>query len=370
MAGRDAVTEIPARRWEPDRDFHPERGTPGASYSRWGAFLDGADLFDPLFFDISPREAALMDPQERLFLQTAWHAVEEAGYRAADLARRPVGVFAGVMHGHYQLYGVDAMRAGKPVPGSSHAGVANRVSYTLDLRGPSVGVDTMCSSSLTALHLACASLRSGESELALAGGVNLSPHPYKYVFLSQGRFLSTDGRCRAFGAGGDGYVPGEGVGAVLLKPLDRALADGDHIHGVITGHAAAHGGRTNGYTVPSPEAQHRVVAAALESAGVDPAAVSYVEAHGTGTGLGDPIEISGLAKGYAGAEHIALGSVKSGIGHLESAAGIAGLTKVLLQLRHRRLVPSLHADPPNPDIDLSRTPFAVQRAAAEWPAAQ
>ncbi|MEW2218411.1 SDR family NAD(P)-dependent oxidoreductase [Streptomyces sp. NPDC006990] len=370
VAGRDAVTEIPARRWDPDRDFHPERGTPGASYSRWGAFLDGADLFDPLFFDISPREAALMDPQERLFLQTAWHAVEEAGYRAADLARRPVGVFAGVMHGHYQLYGVDAMRAGKPVPGSSHAGVANRVSYTLDLRGPSVGVDTMCSSSLTALHLACASLRSGESELALAGGVNLSPHPYKYVFLSQGRFLSTDGRCRAFGAGGDGYVPGEGVGAVLLKPLDRALADGDHIHGVITGHAAAHGGRTNGYTVPSPEAQHRVVAAALESAGVDPAAVSYVEAHGTGTGLGDPIEVSGLAKAYAGAESIALGSVKSGVGHLESAAGIAGLTKVLLQMRHRRLVPSLHADPPNPDIDLSRTPFAVQRAAAEWPAAQ
>ncbi|WP_346660113.1 SDR family NAD(P)-dependent oxidoreductase [Streptomyces sp. WMMB303] len=370
VAGRDAVTEIPARRWDPDRDFHPERGTPGASYSRWGAFLDGADRFDPLFFDISPREAALMDPQERLFLQTAWHAVEEAGYRAADLARRPVGVFAGVMHGHYQLYGVDAMRAGKPVPGSSHAGVANRVSYTLDLRGPSVGVDTMCSSSLTALHLACASLRSGESELALAGGVNLSPHPYKYVFLSQGRFLSTDGRCRAFGAGGDGYVPGEGVGAVLLKPLDRALADGDHVHGVITGHAAAHGGRTNGYTVPSPEAQHRVVAAALESAGIDPAAVSYVEAHGTGTGLGDPIEISGLAKGYAGAENIAVGSVKSGIGHLESAAGIAGLTKVLLQLRHRRLVPSLHADPPNPDIDLARTPFAVQRTAAAWPATQ
>ncbi|WP_431980527.1 SDR family NAD(P)-dependent oxidoreductase [Streptomyces qinglanensis] len=370
VAGRDAVTEIPSKRWDPDRDFHPERGTPGASYSRWGAFLDGADQFDPLFFDISPREAALMDPQERLFLQTAWHAVEEAGYRAADLARRPVGVFAGVMHSHYQLHGVDAMRAGKPVPGSSHASIANRVSYTLDLRGPSVGVDTMCSSSLTALHLACASLRSGESELALAGGVNLSPHPYKYVFLSQGRFLSTDGRCRAFGAGGDGYVPGEGVGAVLLKPLDRALADGDHIHGVITGHAAAHGGRTNGYTVPSPEAQHRVVAAALDSAGVDPATVSYVEAHGTGTGLGDPIEISGLAKGYAGAERIAVGSVKSGIGHLESAAGIAGLTKVLLQMRHRRLVPSLHADPPNPDIDLSRTPFTVQRVAAEWPAAQ
>ncbi|MBO8191789.1 SDR family NAD(P)-dependent oxidoreductase [Streptomyces oryzae] len=370
VSGRDCVTGIPPHRWDPDRDFHPGRGKPGTSYSRWGAFLEGADRFDPLFFGISPREAELMDPQERLFLQTAWHAVEEAGYRATDLARRPVGVFAGVMHSHYQLYGVDAIRAGKPVPGSSHATVANRVSYTLDLRGPSVAVDTMCSSSLQALHLACTSLRSGESELALAGGVNLSPHPYKYVFLSQGRFLSSDGRCRSFGAGGDGYVPGEGVGAVLLKPLERALADGDHIHGVITGHAAAHGGRTNGYTVPSPEAQHRVIAAALESAGADPASVAYVEAHGTGTGLGDPIEISGLTKAYAGAGRIAVGSVKSGIGHLESAAGIAGLTKVLLQMRHRTLVPSLHADPPNPDIDLGRTPFEVQREAADWPAPQ
>ncbi|MER5705791.1 SDR family NAD(P)-dependent oxidoreductase, partial [Micromonospora sp. NPDC002296] len=368
VSGRDCVTEIPAERWDPDRDFDPTPGRPGASYSRWGAFLDGADRFDPLFFGISPREAELMDPQERLFLQTAWHAVEEAGYRAGDLARRPVGVYVGVMHSHYQLYGVDAMRAGRPVPGSSPASIANRVSYTLDLRGPSVAVDTMCSSSLTAIHLACLSLRSGESELAIAGGVNLSPHPYKYVFLSQGRFLSTDGRCRSFGAGGDGYVPGEGVGAVLLKPLDRALADGDHVHGVIVGNAVTHGGRTNGYTVPNPDAQRRVIAAALESAGVDPSEVPYVEAHGTGTGLGDPIEISGLAKAYAGAERIAIGSVKSGIGHLESAAGIAGLTKVLLQLRHRRLAPSLHAETPNPDIDLGRTPFVVQREVGEWPA--
>ncbi|MEV4315703.1 SDR family NAD(P)-dependent oxidoreductase [Actinocrispum sp. NPDC049592] len=369
VSGRDCVTEIPAERWDADRDFDPVPGRPGASYSRWGAFMAGADQFDPLFFGISPREAELMDPQERLFLQTSWHAIEEAGYRAGDLAGKPVGVYVGVMHSHYQLYGVDAMRAGKPVPGSSHAAIANRVSYTLDLRGPSIAVDTMCSSSLTAIHLACQALRSGEAELVIAGGVNLSPHPYKYVFLSQGRFLSTDGRCRAFGAGGDGYVPGEGVGAVVLKPLDRALADGDHIHGVITGHAAAHGGRTNGYTVPNPEAQRRVIAAALEAAGVEPADVSYVEAHGTGTGLGDPIEISGLAKAYAGAGTIAIGSVKSNIGHLESAAGIAGLTKVLLQLRHRRLVPSLHADTVNPDIDLSRTPFVLQRNESAWPAA-
>ncbi|MCP2251335.1 Acyl transferase domain-containing protein [Prauserella aidingensis] len=366
--GRNCVSEIPPQRWDPWAAFDPEAGTPGHTYSRWGAFLDDVAAFDPLFFGISPREAELMDPQERLFLQTSWHAVEEAGYRASALARRAVGVYVGAMHAHYQLYGVDAMRSGEPVPGSSYASIANRVSYSLDLHGPSVAVDTMCSSSLTALHMACSALRSGECELAIAGGVNVTSHPYKYVYLSQGRFLSTDGRCRAFGAGGDGYVPGEGVGAVLLKPLDRALADGDHVHGVITGHAVAHGGRTNGYTVPNPDAQRRVIAAALDAAEVAPSDVSYVEAHGTGTSLGDPIEIAGLAKAYAGAGRIAVGSVKSGIGHLESAAGIAGLTKVLLQFRYGKLAPSLHADDLNPEIDFDRTPFVVQREAEDWPA--
>ncbi|WP_437094841.1 SDR family NAD(P)-dependent oxidoreductase [Streptomyces sp. enrichment culture] len=372
VAGRDCITEIPPERWQHDRYFDPDPSATGRAFARWGGFLRDVDRFDPLFFGIAPREAELMDPQERLFLQNAWHVIEDAGYRRTDLSGRRVGVFVGVMYGEYQLYGAaDAERGGIRVTGSSFASIANRVSYTLGLNGPSIALDTMCSSSLTAIHLACDSLARGESEFALAGGVNLSLHPYKYVFLSQGRFLSADGRCRAFGAGGTGYVPGEGVGAVLLKPLSAALRDGDHIHGVIRGHAVNHGGRTNGYTVPSPKAQADTVERALRAAGLDPSEIDYLEAHGTGTALGDPIEIAGLTKvfGSAAPERAQrpIGSVKSAIGHLESAAGIAGVTKVLLQFRHDRLAPSLHADEPNPNIDFSRSPFRVQRSAADWP---
>ncbi|MEV0123623.1 SDR family NAD(P)-dependent oxidoreductase [Streptomyces sp. NPDC050703] len=379
-AGRDCVTEIPADRWDHDRYFDADPSATGRAFSKWGGFLRDVDRFDPLFFGISPREAELMDPQERLFLQNAWHVFEDAGYRRDELSGRPVGVFVGVMYGEYQLYGAaDAERGGIRVTGSSFASIANRVSYTLGLNGPSIALDTMCSSSLTAIHLACESLRGGESEVAVAGGVNLSLHPYKYVFLSQGRFVSADGRCRAFGAGGTGYVPGEGVGVVLLKPLAAAERDGDHIYGVIRGHAVNHGGRTNGYTVPSPHAQADSVRRALGVAGLEPADIGYVEAHGTGTSLGDPIEIAGLTKVFGAPKADAtgrgrpeprwpIGSVKSNIGHLESAAGIAGLTKVLLQFKHRRLVPSLHADEPNPNIDFGRSPFRVQREAADWPA--
>ncbi|MEV8517151.1 SDR family NAD(P)-dependent oxidoreductase [Dactylosporangium sp. NPDC051484] len=373
--GRDCVTEIPHERWSHERFFDPQPGRAGRSYSRWGGFLPDADRFDPLFFGISPREAELMDPQERLFLQTAWHTVEDAGYRRRNLAGRPVGVFVGVMYGEYQLYGAtDVLRGDRPVTGSSFASIANRVSHQLDLVGPSIALDTMCSSSLTAIHLACESLARGESELAIAGGVNLSLHPYKYVFLSQGRYLATDGRCRSFGAGGDGYVPGEGVGAVLLKPLAAALADGDHIHGVIAGHAVNHGGRAHGMTVPRPHAQADVITGALRAAGIDPADIDYVETHGTGTSLGDPIEISGLSRAFGRGAHgavpagsVPIGSVKSAIGHLESAAGIAGLTKVLLQMRHDQLAPSLHASPPNPNLTLDQTPFRVQQQLAAWP---
>ncbi|MBL1100571.1 type I polyketide synthase [Streptomyces coffeae] len=369
--GRDCVTEIPRDRWDHDRFFQDGSPVPGRAYAKWGGFLDDVDRFDPLFFGISPREAEVMDPQERLFLETAWHAVEDAGYRPADLAGSPVGVFVGAMYAEYQLYGADRVLRGEgPVPASLHASIANRVSYVLNLSGPSLAVDTMCSSSLTAIHLACRSLRDGESELAIAGGVNLSLHPHKYVYLSQGRFVSTDGRCRSFGAGGTGYVPGEGVGAVLLKPLRRALADRDHVHGVILGAAVNHGGRTNGYTVPSPNAQQRVIERALEQAGTDPHDIGYVEAHGTGTALGDPIEITGLRKAFGSFEegrYCPIGSLKSNIGHLEAAAGVAGLTKVLLQFRHGRLVPSLHSAELNPNIDFAHSPLRVQRELTDWP---
>ncbi|MGZ8246059.1 SDR family NAD(P)-dependent oxidoreductase, partial [Methylomagnum sp.] len=371
-AGRDCVTEIPPERWDWRQHFDPDQATPGKSYGRWGGFVADADKFDPLFFGITPHEAELMDPQERLFLQTAWHTVEDAGYGRRPLAGQDVGVFVGVMFGTYQLYGPEQFLRGNPVlPNSSYWSIANRVSYFFDFQGPSLAVDTACSSSLTAIHLAMEHLARGRCSMALAGGVNLSLHPYKYAGLSAGRFLSSDGRCRSFGAGGDGYVPGEGVGAVLLKPLDRALADGDHIYGVLRGSALNHGGKTNGYTVPNPDAQAALIKDALRRAEVTPESIGYVEAHGTGTALGDPIELAALAKAWGGRASPAvcpIGSVKSNIGHLESAAGIAALTKVLLQLRHRRLVPSLHCETLNPDIDFDHSPFRPVREAQGWDA--
>ncbi len=378
-SGRDCITEIPADRWD-HRDY-------GDAACKWGGFLDGVDRFDPLFFNISPREAEYLDPQERLFLQCVHHTLEDAGYTGELLARQSaergaeasvvqagkVGVFVGVMYEEYQLHGAQAQARGHQVALSgSPSSIANRVSYFYDFHGPSMAVDTMCSSSLTAIHLACEAIKSGQCESAIAGGVNVSVHPNKYLMLSQGRFAASDGRCRSFGEGGDGYVPGEGVGAVLLKPLARALADGDRIHGVIKGTALNHGGRTHGFSVPSPVAQGDVIARALHRAGVDPASMSYLEAHGTGTSLGDPIELAGLVKAFrrtGGAlppQNCAIGSVKSNIGHCESAAGIAGVTKVLLQMRHGELVPSLHSSTLNPHIDFDGTPFRVQQRLEPW----
>ncbi len=374
--GRDCITEVPRDRWDHSRYFDPDREKPGGTYSKWGGFLDDVDKFDPLFFNISPREAELMDPQERLFLETAWGALEDAGYTRVGMRRggiRPeeAGVFVGVMWSNYQLYGAEEARLGHgPLPVSAYWAIANRVSYFFDFQGPSMAVDTACSSSLTALHLACESLRTGDCRLAIAGGVNLSTHPYKYLALSQGRFVSSDGRCRSFGAGGDGYVPGEGVGAVVLRTLEDAERDGDHIYAVIKGTAVNHGGHANGFTVPNPNAQAALIRRALERSGVEPSTISYIEAHGTGTALGDPIEIAGLTQAFR--EHMPgtgicpIGSVKSNIGHLESAAGIAALTKVLLQLEHGTLVPSLHSTPANPHIDFSSTPFQVVRESLEW----
>ncbi|MFH8786802.1 SDR family NAD(P)-dependent oxidoreductase [Streptomyces roseoverticillatus] len=366
--GRDSITEVPAGRWDHGAIHTDAKGVPGRSYGKWGGFVDGVDEFDAAFFHISPNEAAVLDPQERLFLQEAWHAFEEAGHAPSSWRGRAVGVFAGVMYNQYQLHGVRA----EPglVPSSFSASIANRVSFFLDLKGPSIALDTMCSSSLTAIHLAVEAIRRGECEAALAGGVNLHVHPNKYLLLSQSSFLSTDGRCRAFGEGGDGYVPGEGVGVVLLRPLRDALRDGDHVHAVIRGTMLNHGGHTGGFSVPSPVSQAALVERSLAASGVDPADVGYVEAHGTGTSLGDPIEITALERAFdragAGRGPWPIGSVKSNVGHLESAAGIAAVTKVLLQMRHRELVPSLHAEPLNPAVDWAGSRFRVQRATEPW----
>ncbi|CAM2008613.1 SDR family NAD(P)-dependent oxidoreductase [Acanthopleuribacter pedis] len=376
--GRDCITEVPRERWDLFRYYDPDK-TKEKIYAKWGGFIPDVACFDPLFFNISPRDAEIMSPQERLFLLTAWETLEDAGYtrhQLRDVAARGigggVGVFAGVMYEEYQLYAAQELARGRVVGLSgSFASIANRVSYILGLHGPSIAVDTMCSSSLTTIHLACQSLRAGECAMALAGGVNVSIHPNKYIMLSQGRFMASGGRCQSFGVGGDGYVPGEGVGAVLLKPLEAAVADRDLIYGVIKGTAINHGGRTNGYTVPNPKAQGNAIRNALDRSGVDPRAISYIEAHGTGTSLGDPIEINGLMRAFGfdakTAHTVALGSAKSNIGHCESAAGIAGVTKVLLQLKHKTLFPSLHSSERNPNIAFDETPFVVQQTLAPWP---
>src|SRR5690625_2753160 len=338
VAGSDLVTEIPSDRWDADEYFAPGPATPGRTNSRWGGFLDGVADFDPLFFGISPRESELIDPQERLFLETAWHALEDAACSRALLHEATlrddehrVGVFAGVTSGQYQLFGIEQWAEGNRVsPTSSYWAVANWLSYVLDAHGPSLTIDTACSSSLVAVHQACESIRRGESLVAIAGGVNVTLHPAKYVALAQSRFLSSEGRCRAFGRDGDGYVPGEGVGVVVLKPLDAALRDGDPVRAVIKATAVNHGGRTNGFTVPGPRAQSSVVSTALRRGGVEPESVAYVETHGTGRALGDPIEIEGLTRAFGrGMQRgsCAIGSVKSNIGHLEAAAGVAGLMK-------------------------------------------
>ncbi|MGE5514808.1 MAG: SDR family NAD(P)-dependent oxidoreductase [Bacteroidota bacterium] len=374
-AGRDAVGEVPAERWSLDGFFHPDRDEAierGLSYAKWGAFLDGFADFDPLFFKISPRDAAAMDPQERLFLMCAWAAAEDAGYSPARLgAANPVGVFVGVTKTGFALHGPFAAEGGAVVrPNTCFASIANRVSHALNLTGPSLPLDTMCSSSATALHEACEHLRSGAAGMALAGGVNLYLHPSTFVDLSAARMLSPDGVCRSFGKGANGFVPGEGVGCVVLKPLSRALADGDRIHAVIRASAINHGGHTNGYTVPNPAAQRDLVRLALDHAGLSAESVTCIEAHGTGTELGDPIEVEGLTQAFAADTSArgfcALGSIKSNIGHLEAAAGIAGLTKVVLALRHRALPPTLHADEVNPNLDLARTPFTLPRRLSPW----
>jgi polyketide synthase PksN len=376
--GKDLITEIPKDRWDYDLFSGQYENSHGKPLSKWGGFLDGVDRFDPLFFNISPREAQLMDPQERLFLECVYETLQDAGYSRERLSRYcglglegNVGVYVGVMYEEYQLYGAQLSMMGTPVAlAGNPSSIANRVSYFFNFHGPSMAVDTMCSSSLTAIHLACRSLQKGECEIAVAGGVNVSVHPNKYQILAQGNFSSGKGRCASFGKGGDGYVPGEGVGAVLLKPLSKAVADKDHIYGIIKATAINHGGKTNGYTVPNPGAQTNVIGRALKEAGIDARTVSYIEAHGTGTSLGDPIEIAGLTKAFReyteDNQFCSIGSVKSNIGHCESAAGIAALTKVLLQLKYGKLVPSLHSNELNPNIDFADTPFVVQQKYEEW----
>ncbi|NSL86226.1 SDR family NAD(P)-dependent oxidoreductase [Chitinophaga sp. Mgbs1] len=376
-SGRDCISEIPADRWPLDGFFHPDAAEAveqGKSYSKWGGFIDGFADFDPKFFNISPREAINIDPQERLFLQTCWEVLEDAGYTKQLLSskyKHRVGVFAGITKTGFDLYGPELWKAGKPFnPHTSFSSVANRVSYLFNLHGPSIPIDTMCSSSLVAIHEACGHLHLRDCELAIAGGVNMYLHPTSYIGLCAQHMLSEDGQCKSFGEGGNGFVPGEGTGAVLLKRLSQAIADKDHIYAVIRGTGVNHGGKTNGYTVPSPVLQGSLIRETLDKADVDARTISYIEAHGTGTSLGDPIEITGLTQAFrqhtADKQFCAIGAVKSNIGHLEAAAGIAGITKIILQLKHGKIAPSLHAAVLNPNINFNNTPFKVQQELQDW----
>ncbi|WP_115460544.1 SDR family NAD(P)-dependent oxidoreductase, partial [Enterobacillus tribolii] len=369
VAGRDCITELPPDRWE---------GGVRPAINHAGV-IESIGAFDPLFFGISPSEARLMDPQQRLLMLYVHKAIEDAGYSVQSLAGSNTALLVGTMTGGYAKM---LAQAGVVISGHSGTGLAgsmgpNRMSYWLDWHGPSEPIETACSSSLVAIHKAVGLLRSGECELAVAGGVNTLLSGDLLETLTLAGMLSQGGRCRTFSAQADGYVRGEGVGMLLLKPLSAAERDGDHIYGVIRGTAQNHGGRATSLTAPNPQAQARLIEKAMRQAGIAPESVGYIEAHGTGTALGDPVEIDALKQAFGNlasdrALPIAgcgLGTIKSNIGHLELAAGVAGVIKVLLQLRHRQLVPSINSEPRNPHITLEGQPFYVVDQGRPWAAA-
>ncbi len=372
--GVDCITEIPASRWNVEDYYDPDPDAPGKMYTRCAGFLDQVDQFDPQFFGIAPREAQSMDPQQRLLLEVTWEALERAGQSPSKLAGSRTGVYIGIS-------GNDYSHLHSTAGGSEHidtyfgAGVAHsiasgRISYVLGLQGPSVSVDTACSASLTAVHLACQSLRAGETEMALAGGVNVILSPDGIITASQARMLSPEGRCKTFDASANGYVRSEGCAIIVLKRLSDAIASGDNILALIRGTAANQDGRSGGLTAPNGEAQQAVIRAALVNANLKPEDISYLETHGTGTSLGDPIEVQSLgavfSESHSKEQPLLLGAVKSNIGHLEAAAGIAGLIKTILALQHQELPPSLHVQQLNPHIAWEKLPVKVTTALTPW----
>jgi phthiocerol/phenolphthiocerol synthesis type-I polyketide synthase C len=369
--GVDAITEVPVDRWDADAYYDPDPLVPGRMMTKWGGFLSDVAGFDAEFFGISPREAAPMDPQHRILLEVAWEALENAGIPPDSLGGSRTGVMMGLSGWDYVLLGMDrkAEIEGYFTTGSPHCTAPGRISYLLGLRGPSVAVDTACSSSLVAVHLACQSLRLRESDLALAGGVQLHLFPACSIALSKMSALSPVGRCKTFDAGADGFVRGEGCGVVVLKRLADAVRDGDRVLAVVRGSAVNQDGRSNGLTAPNALAQRDAITDALRAADVAADTVSCIEAHGTGTALGDPIEFEALAQTYGRGEHpCALGSVKTNLGHLEAAAGIAGFIKAVLAVQHGDIPPSLHFSRWNPGIDASSTRFFVPTKTTPWPA--
>ncbi len=373
--GFDAIGEIPKDRWDVDRYYDPDPAASGKMYTRRGGFLRQVDQFDPQFFSIAPREAVGIDPQQRLLLEIAWETLEDAGQAPHQLEKERTGVFVGISTCDYarvssrsdNMKGIDTYTA----TGTSCSIAAGRLAYFLGLSGPCLAIDTACSSSLVAVHLAVESLRKGECSSALAGGVNLMLDPSTMIALSEVRALSPDGRCKTFDQSADGYVRGEGCGMVLLKRLSDAAKDGNQILGLIRGSAVNHDGHSNGLTAPHGPSQEALIREAVADAGIKPSDVDYVEAHGTGTSLGDPIEMQALAnvlgEGRNTRHPLSVGSVKTNIGHLESAAGIAGLIKVVLALRKGELPPHLNLEQPNSYIPWENIPVVVPTRLRGWP---
>lgn len=372
-AGCEARREVPRDRWDADAYYDADPSVPGTMVSRYGGFRERIDGFDAGFFGISPREAEEIDPQHRMLLEVAWEALEDAGQPPTELAGTRTGVFVGVMNADYGKLEAHAgdYRAvsAYTTTGSQQSFAAGRIAYVLGLQGPCLAVDTACSSSLVAVHLACRSLRAGDCDVALAGGVSLMVTPELGVFLTKARVLAPDGRCKAFDASADGIGRGEGAAIVTLKRLRDAVAAGDRILAVVRGTATNHDGRSGGLTVPSRAAQEALVRAALADARIEPAQVAYVEAHGTGTPLGDLVEARALAAvfGPGRREPLQLGSVKTNLGHLDAAAGIAGLLKVVAMLRHGEIPPHLHLCAPNPEIPWRDGHLAVPTTLTPWP---
>ena len=369
--GIDTITEVPADRWDVNQYYDPDVGAPGKIYTRHGAFLSDVDQFDPLLFGIAPREADSMDPQQRLLLEVCWEALERAG-QAPDHISDRTGVFVGISQQDYNnLPLVDGATLNAYDNTNDLCFAAGRVAHTFGLQGPTISFDTACSSSLVAVHQAVMSLRSGESAMTLAGGVHLNLSPTNFLLLSQSQALAPDGRCKTFAARADGYGRGEGCGMVVLKRLSDAEAAGDPILAVICGSAVNHDGLSSGLTVPNKQAQVSLLRQALANAHItSPEEVAYIEAHGTGTVLGDPLELRALGEVFGQRQTpLVIGSVKTNIGHLEPAAGIAGLIKVVLALHHGEIPPQLHFDVPNPNLDWNAWPVKVATETLPWPEA-
>ncbi|HZI56808.1 MAG TPA: polyketide synthase [Verrucomicrobiae bacterium] len=368
--GRNCITQVPPDRWDVNAYYQPGKIVAGKTNSQWAGAVEEYDRFDPLFFSISPTEAEYMDPQQRLLLQACWHTIENAGYNARALSGKKCGIFVGCTAGEYATLSQQQRLSAQGFTGNAMSILAGRISYFLNLQGPCLSIDTACSSSLVAIANACDSLISGDSDVALAGGVYVMAGPEMHIKTAQAGMLSPEGKCFTFDQRADGFVPGEGVGAVMFKRLADAQRDGDIIYGVIEGWGVNQDGKTNGITAPNPDSQTRLEQEVYDKYQIDPASIQLIEAHGTGTKLGDPIEVEGLKNAFKkytqNKEYCALGSVKSNIGHCMPAAGVAGFIKLMLALQHKQVPPTINFEQLNEHIDLKDSPFYVNSQLQEW----